>query len=314
MVGGHAASCFEIDGGCHADEVGDLVVADEAAGGLGILGVKVDGNVDGGPHGSEHLELDVPHGIDAVGAEGFKYMCGAGVAVSAVGAHLEFAVGRDVTALSGFIQSPEKSFVIDEETAHSECGGPADFFDAAGDLLLSAKAVAHPLPLFGLDGGGGVRSRPGAAGQNKLDLPFPGIFNHGLYLIVREEHDALGLGDPVYLDAIFVQGLEKGLHRAGTLDAGDLETVLTAVFESFFRCGKVVKISSGHAYALKERTGILHCVKSHNYLFILLLYPKLFQRQRHSVRDAWEDISPRRRFSWLREDFPGRHLEGPCKH
>ena len=81
-------------------------------------------------------------------------------------------------------------------------------------------------------------------------LPFLGILYHLLYLVVREEHNALGLGDTVNLDAIFIQSLKKGFHGARALNARHLKAVLTAIRKTLFRSGKIIKIASRHTNAL----------------------------------------------------------------
>jgi len=67
-----------------------------------------------------------------------------------------------------------------------------------------------------------------------LYFPFLGIFHHASNFVIGQEHDALCLGNAVYLDAKLVQSLKQSLHRSGTLYARHFKAVLTTVFKTFF--------------------------------------------------------------------------------
>ena len=103
---GDGAAGFEVDGRGDADHFRDFVVADEAAGGGGVFGVNVDGNIQGVPQGGEHLKLNVTHGVEGVGPDLLEQFGGAWISVSGVGGNLEFAVGWDFSGGAGFVENP----------------------------------------------------------------------------------------------------------------------------------------------------------------------------------------------------------------
>ena len=257
---GHGAAGLEVDGSCDSDHLGNLVVADETAGGFGVLRVDVDGAVHCLAHRGQHLELDIADGVDRVRAEHLEHLCGAGVAVSGMGGNLEMAVLRDLSRLAHLVQDPQAALVIDKETSAAEPGGALDVFDSPDDLFLSAQAVTHPDAFFCVDGGGSVGRRPGSDGENQVGLPLVGELNHFADLRVGQAHDALGLGDTMEIKSIAVHGFEEGAHDLWPLDSGNLKAVLATVLKTLLRIGQVIGVAAGETGLFQEFSGFIHTV------------------------------------------------------
>ena len=196
--------------------------------------MKVYRHIDGSTHGGKHLHLNVAYGVDAVGTQSFQHMGRAWVTMTRVRTYFEMAVGRNKAFFAGFTQGPKQTFIIDKKTAHPKTCTTTDLLDTTGNLFFATQTITHTLTFFSLYRSGGVGSGTRATGQNKLHVPFLGIFHHLFDFIIRKEHNTLGLGDTMDLDAIFIQSFKQGLHRARALNAGNFKTILASVREAFF--------------------------------------------------------------------------------
>ena len=87
-------------------------------------------------------------------------------------------------------------------------------------------------------------------------------FDHFCDLIVGQSHNALCLGDAVQIQAVFVHRLQQRLHDLGSLDAGDLKAVLSAVLEAFFGVGERISVSAGQTDRLEKLSCMFHAVHS----------------------------------------------------
>lgn len=262
MGGRYGTAGLQIDGSCDPDHLGYLVVADEASCGLGVFRVDVYGDADGLTHGGQHLELDVPDGIDRTCADEFQQLGGAGVAVSCVGRDLEMGLGRQLAGLLHLVQHPQAALVVHKKGMAAESGSALYVLNRPDYLLLAAQAVSHPDTFLRVHGGAGVCCRSRAYGEDEVGLCFPGQSYHFYDLVVCKHHDALGLGDAVKADAVAVHLGQKRGHHFRALDAGHLETVLSTVRKSLVRCGEVIGVPSRQTYRSEEFSCLFHKILS----------------------------------------------------
>lgn len=232
------AAGLEVNGRSDADHLGNLVVTDEAAGGLGVLGVDINGTIYSLTHSGEHLKLNIADRVNGVGADAFKKLCRAGVAVTCVCGNLEVAVCGDLACLAELVECPEAALVIYEEAAAAEACGTLYVLNGADDLFLTAQAIAHAYALIGMYGCRSIGSCTGADCKDKVGAPVVSKLNHLADLIIGQAHDALSLGNAMQIEAVAVHCFKKCLHNLGALNAGYLKTELAAVSKTLLRCGQ----------------------------------------------------------------------------
>ena len=271
MIRSNTPAGLQINRGCDTDEVRDLIVTDETAATLRILSVQVNRHIDGGTHAGQHLELDITNRIDGISAQLFKDMGRAGVPVTGMGRNLEMDICRDIAFLPSLTERPKQAFIINQESPDTQAASTADFLNTSSNLFLTAKAISHTLSFLGLHGSRSIRSSARTACEHQLYLPFLGILDHLLNLIISQEHNALSLGNSMDLDPIFVKSFQQRFHRARPLDTRYFKPILTTIRKTFFRGRKIVQITTRHAYTLEELPGIFHCVILH--ILNILVHP-----------------------------------------
>ena len=180
-------------------------------------------------------------------------------------------IGRDIALLASLAKSPEQTFIVNQEGTDTQSTTATNLLNAAGNLFLATKAVAHTLTFLSLHGSRGIGCCTRAACQHQLDIPLLCILYHLFDFIVCQEHDAFGLGHTVDLNTELIESFQQGLHRAGALNARHLKAVLATVGKTFLRSGQVIQVTARHTDTLEEFPGIFHCVVLHiKYLFTFI--------------------------------------------
>ena len=224
------------------------------------LGVAVDGDVDSSADCGQVLQLIVADDVEGVSTDVLQQLGGAGVAVTSVSAHLELAVLGQQAGGTSLAQSPQAALVIHQEGAAAQAGSTTDVFQSADDLILATQTITHTDALGALHGCRSIGGSTGADCQNQLNLMLLGQLDHGGDVVIAQEPDTLGLGNTVDVEAQTIELVQQSLHDGGTLDAGNLETILAAVIEALLGSGQVVQIAAGQTDALQPGSGLLHSV------------------------------------------------------
>ena len=241
-------------------------MADETTRGLRIFGVDINGARNRLPHSCQHLELNITHRVDGVSAQHFQDLCGAGIPVACMSGNLEMAILRNLTGFTHLIQYPQATFVIDQESTAAKPCGALYILDGSDDLLLSTQTITHPHAFFRVDRGGGIGRCTGADCKNQVGLILMGKVHHLGDILIRQAHDALGLGNTMEIQAIAVHCLQKSLHNLRSLNAGNLKAVLTTISKPFGAGRQIIGIASRLSDRLQELSCFVHAV--HFFLFL----------------------------------------------
>ncbi len=160
--------------------------------------------------------------------------------------NLKMAISRNLSSLAHLIQCPKASLIINEKTAAAKSCSTLYILNCTNDLFLSTQTITHSHPFFCM-----YRCRSISCGtwtncKNQVCLPLMCKFNHFADFLISQTHNSLSLRNSVKVQTIAVHCFQQCFHNLRTLNSGHLKTILSSIFETLFRSGHIIGISTRH--------------------------------------------------------------------
>src|SRR4051812_9487459 len=247
---------LHVDGCGDADQLRDLVVADEAADVVGRLDVDVERHIDGCANRGDLRQRQVGGEIDRRCAELLEDARARGIRRRQHHRDLRLHVaGQEACALR-LGEEGEHAEVGDQDRPEAVRGGAHAVLEVRDDLLLAMRARGEALmrTCRRREPPRRVRSRE----QADLHLRVGCEAGHLVELVVGLHEDAGALGHALDADVEALRLREHGLETARPLGRRDLDPVLRAVGEPLRGLRQLVQVATREADAGEEAPNRVH--------------------------------------------------------